>query len=148
MAKNYPPCYRLFYAEILYDEITDVDKTVFDFARGEGESNLLAHIKNNGLQSPVYANLRKGELRIRRGNNRVRCLKELGWKRVPAFIVDYDFVPKEPPEHWELLEHDQAALQERFFSKGNCVLQLQRRTASVVTPHMPRTERGRAYAER
>ena len=146
MPKQYPYHYYLWYvAEMQFDEFTWKGKPVeFDKARTEFREDIQGHIEVFGLQSPIYAQLQKGELRVRRGNNRITALRNLGWTTCPTFIVDYDMRSRHPD--WELLGYDRDALQARFFERGNCILQVTRRSASVVTPHMPRGSRGTEYA--
>lgn len=43
-------------------------------------------IAKNGLASPLIVNMRKQWLEVRAGQNRLRCLRELGWKNVPCIV--------------------------------------------------------------
>lgn len=142
--KPYPYQYNLYYvSELAFDDI-DLTKLVFDKFREQFREGIQAHIAKHGLQSPIYLNLKNGSLRVRRGNNRITALRNLGRDSCPAFIVDYDRLPVS--DDWERLDYDRGALQERFFSKGNCILQLSSRRASVVTPHVPSHERLAQYS--
>ena len=141
--KPYPYQYDLYYVPELAFEDIDLTTLVFDKLREQFREDIQAHIAKHGLQSPIYLNRKNGSLRVRRGNNRITALKNLGRDSCPAFIVDYDRVSVS--DSWERLDYDKAALQSRFFSKGNCILQLSYNRASVVTPHVPSHERLTQY---
>ncbi len=151
MPKKFTYPYFLWYVpEMKFDSFTWKGKPVlFDARRTEFAKDLQGHIEVFGLQSPIYAQLKKGEIRVRRGNNRIRALRNLGWTTCPTFVVDYDMHRKKgEPAGWERLSYDCAALQERFFARGNCILQVQRRTASVVVDHVPNPgSRGNKYVQ-
>ena len=132
-----------------FDSFTWKGKPVlFDKARAVFLKDLQDHIEKFGLQSPIYAQMNRGDIRVRRGNNRIVALRNLGHTTVPTFLVDYDMHRKRSaPAGWERRGYDRDALQERFFSVGNCILQIQRRTASVVITHVPTRGPGNRSAE-
>lgn len=43
-------------------------------------------IDKNGLASPLICNVVHGRIIVRGGQNRLRCLRELGWKYVPCIV--------------------------------------------------------------
>ena len=47
---------------------------------------LRENIAAEGLASPLVANMKNGKIIVRGGQNRLRCLRELGWKHVPCLI--------------------------------------------------------------
>jgi len=50
-------------------------------------SKLADDLRDNGLASPLLVIWEKGELRVKTGQNRLRCLRRLGWHNLPCIVV-------------------------------------------------------------